>query len=319
VESTLKISVVTPMYKAEQYVDEFYRRTTASVLKITNDYEIIFVNDGSPDQALQKALDIQKTDSKVKVVDLSRNFGHHKAIMTGLSFAKGEYVFLLDVDLEEEPEILGAFFAQLTADPDLSVVFGVQEARKGGFIERVGGSIFYTVFNKMSAVKVPENFVTARLMTLEYVKSLLQYKDREVFLGGLFQLAGYKQKPITIKKLCTAGSTYTPLKRAALFINALTSFTSYPLVFIALLGMAIMGVSACYTTYLVISHLINPTEISGWTSLIVSIWFLGGIMTLSIGIVGIYLSKIFSEVKERPYTTVRAVWQNGKKQHTDDT
>lgn len=307
-----EISVVTTLYRSAAYVEEFHQRISAAVQKITPDYEIIFVNDGSPDDSLARVLKIREQDNKVMAIDLSRNFGHHKALMTGLEHASGKKVFLIDVDLEEAPELLNEFHNELQKDAALAVVYGVQEKRKGGLLERLGGKVFYTVFNWMSPIKVPENFLMARLMTQDYVQTLIQYRDREVFLGGLFQLAGYKQKPCSTKKLCNATTTYSFSKRVFLFINAITSFTSFPLVLISIFGMIITFVSALFSFYILIQKLVGAYTVDGWTSLMLSIWFLGGLITFSVGIVGIYIAKIFSEVKERPYTTVKTIWGGSK-------
>ena len=130
----MKLSIVTTLYKSSPYIDEFYVRISKEAQKITNDYEIIFVDDGSPDDSLLKVVALYERDSRVKVVELSRNFGHHKAIMTGLSCAKGDFVFLIDSDLEEAPELLGSFWNELQKEDDLDVVYGVQEKRKGGVV-----------------------------------------------------------------------------------------------------------------------------------------------------------------------------------------
>ena len=148
----MKLSIVTTLYKSSPYIDEFYARISKEAQKITDDYEIIFVDDGSPDDSLQKAVALYEKDSKVKVIELSRNFGHHKAIMTGLSHAKGEFVFLIDSDLEEEPELLGKFWEELHKEKELDVVFGVQESRKGGWFEKFTGGLFWKLINFMDGL-----------------------------------------------------------------------------------------------------------------------------------------------------------------------
>src|SRR6185369_8084865 len=126
----MKLSIVTTLYYSEPFIKEFYNRITAEAKKITDSYEIIFVNDGSPDPSLAAAIELHKNDTHVKVFDLSRNFGHHKAIMTGLSHAKGDYVFLIDVDLEELPEWLGMFWKDMKNQTEFDVIYGVQDTRK---------------------------------------------------------------------------------------------------------------------------------------------------------------------------------------------
>ena len=138
----MKLSVVTTLYNSSNYIYEFYDRISEKARAITSNYEIIFVDDGSHDDSLQKALQLHENDVKVRVVELSRNFGHHKAIMTGLSYAKGDYVFLIDSDLEEDPELLSEFWKERTEDVNVDVVYGVQEKRKGGWFERWSGKLY---------------------------------------------------------------------------------------------------------------------------------------------------------------------------------
>lgn len=137
----MKISIVTTLYRSAPYIREFHRRAIETARKITDDLELIMVNDGSPDDSLEVALQLQSSDPCVVVVDLSRNFGHYKAIMTGLAYASGDLVFLIDSDLEEQPEDLALFYERFRQG-DCDVVYGVQQARRGGFLERAGGTVF---------------------------------------------------------------------------------------------------------------------------------------------------------------------------------
>jgi len=159
-EPTMKLSIVTTLYQSAPYVAEFHRRASASARQLAGeDFEIIFVNDGSPDQSRDLALALAKSDSKTVLVDLSRNFGHHKAMMTALSYATGERIFLIDSDLEEAPEWLFPFDEQMTAGSH-DMVFGVQESRKGGFVERVSGTWFWRLFNALTGLSLTENMVS---------------------------------------------------------------------------------------------------------------------------------------------------------------
>lgn len=305
------LSIVTTIYRSSPYLREFYERVKKEAEKITFDYEIIFVNDGSPDDSLAVALSIQKNDSRVCVVDLSRNFGHHKAIMTGLSYASGEKVFLIDCDLEEEPEFLGDFhrkFCQTGCD----VVYGVQAQRKGKFFERLSGDLFYSFFNFISDSSLPSNVVTARLMSRRYVESLLLHREREVFLAGVWHITGFEQVPFEIKKHSKGTTTYSLRKKVSILVNAVTSFSDKPLIYIFYTGAMISLLAACYMAYILARKLLLDIAVGGWTSLIVSVWFLGGLTIFFIGVIGIYLSKIFVETKARPYTIVRAVHRSDK-------
>lgn len=301
----LPLSVVTTIYNSSSFIEEFHARMSAAIGRMgIADYEIIFVNDGSPDDSLNKLITLAKKDGHTKIIELSRNFGHHKAMMTGMAYATGNRVFLIDIDLEESPEWLELFWQSMTGDAD--VVFGAQAKRKGGFLEKFFGALFYRVFNWMSQTKVVANFVTARLMTRQYVEQLLTYRERELFIGGLMSDTGFNQVPVIVEKASsTHRSTYSFWKRFKLMVNAITSFSNRPLIFIAVTGFLITLGAFLYSGWILYNKFAGHQVLSGWTSLVVAIWFNSGLILFSIGVVGIYIAKIFVEVKQRPYAIVR--------------
>lgn len=303
----MKLSIVATLYQSAPYIMEFHQRTSVAARQLVGDYyEIILVNDGSPDNSLDLAIKLTEEDSHVVVVDLSRNFGHHKAMMTGLAHARGERVFLIDSDLEEEPEYLIVFSEQMLTAP-CDVVYGVQEKRKGSWFERWSGQWFYRIFKALTGFALPENVVTARLMSRRYVDALLCHKEREVFMVGLWHITGFVQRPQTVKKHSTSETTYTFCRKMSLLVNSVTSFSNAPLVSIFYIGVSISLFAIFYITYLFVHWVFLAKHLSGWTSVMASIWLLGGMVISFIGVVGIYLSKIFSETKQRPYTIVRQI------------
>jgi putative glycosyltransferase len=303
----MDLSIVTTLYCSAPHLEEFYVRLCAVAEKVATNFEIILVNDGSPDDSLEKAISLYRNDKRIKVIELSRNFGHHKAIMTGLAHACGDLVFLVDSDLEEEPEFLEAFYQRLN-ETDADVVYGVQQKRKGGLLERAGGALFYKIFNLLSTHSIPPNVITARLMSRKYVRALVEHREREMMIAGLWTLTGFKQVPLPVRKLQRSGSTYTFRRRVGQLVNAITSFSSKPLVMIFYLGCVILFLSTTAALLLIIGKLFYGTLLLGWPSLIVSIWMLGGLTIFCLGVIGIYLSKIFIEVKQRPYTIVKDVY-----------
>ncbi len=305
----MMLSIVTTMYQSARYLREFYERASAAARELTADYEVVFVNDGSPDESLEIAIGLQQRDSRVRVVDLSRNFGHHKAMMTGLAHAEGELIFLIDCDLEEAPALLLGFEREMR-EQNADVVYGVQRKRKGGLAERVGGAVFYSAFDVLANYKVPRNVVTARLMTRRYVDSLLAHKEREVFMAGLWAITGFRQVGIPVDKASNGTTTYTFRKRLSTLVNGITSFSNAPLRYVFYLGALVMLISGACGLYLVLHVLFFGQFLAGWASLMVSIWLLGGMMIFCIGIVGIYVAKVFSETKQRPYTIVREVYES---------
>lgn len=304
----MNLSIVTTLYRSAPYLKEFHTRICAAAGKVTDDFEIIFVNDGSPDNSLDNAVTLYEEDKKVRVIDLSRNFGHHKAIMTGLAHARGDLVFLLDCDLEEEPELIEQFYEEYKRS-NADVVYGIQQKRKGGFFERITGNIFYEILDLLSTYKVPRNQITARLMTRRYVASLIEHKDREIFLVGLWVITGFKQVPLFVMKHDKGSTTYDLRRKISNLVNAITSSSSKPLVFIFYLGCMISIVSIISALYLIVRRLFFGVLLAGWPSLIVSVWLLGGLTIFCLGVIGIYLSKIFMETKQRPYTIIRKIYE----------
>lgn len=304
----MKLSIVTTLYRSAPYVNQFYARASSVAKQLaTEDYEIIFVNDGSPDNSLEIAVSLNKFDSSIIIVDLSRNFGHHKAMMTGLMHSKGDLVFLIDSDLEEEPEWLLQFNDQMI-DQGCDVIYGVQTQRRGRIFERWSGILFYRLFNILSGLQLPGNLVTARLMTRRYVNALIRHQEREILIAGLWQITGFAQYPSSVTKNSRSNTTYSLQKKLSHLVNSVTSFSNVPLIGIFYSGILISAFSAVYISYLVIHWLFLPTPLSGWTSVMASIWLLGGMIISFIGVVGIYIAKVFIETKRRPYTIVKHIY-----------
>jgi putative glycosyltransferase len=242
---------------------------------------------------------IRKKDiSQIKIIDLSRNFGHHYAIQAGLNYASGEYVFLIDNDLETPPSILVDFFNEIKKDNTLDVVYGYQEARKGNFIEKKTGSVFWVLINKLSDTKIPHNILTERLMTKQYVNELLRLQDANLFMGGMFYWVGFNQKGIPVKKGQREGaSTYSIKRRAELMLQAITSFSGKPLEWLFYIGISISFFSFLFLIYLAIQKIIHQDEVQlGWTSIVAINVLILGIISTFLGLIGIYIYKIFIHI-----------------------
>ncbi|CAN7173312.1 glycosyltransferase family 2 protein [Pseudorhodoferax sp. LjRoot39] len=304
-----KLSIVTTLYQSASYINEFHARASDTARQLVGDeFEIVLVNDGSPDDSLELAIKLTEQDPHVVVVDLSRNFGHHKAMMTGLAHAKGELVFLVDCDLEEEPEWLPRFNQQMVRER-CDVVYGIQVERKGGIFEKASGAAFYKIFRKLTGINQPDNIVTARLMTQRYVRALLSHRERELNIGSLWIVTGFKQTAHSVSKHSTSPTTYTFSRKLSHLVNAITSFSSVPLVYTFYSGLLISISALIFISYLFLRYFFISSPPSGYTSLIASIWFFSGLIIFFLGVQGIYLSKIFSEVKQRPYTIIREIHQ----------
>jgi len=301
------ISVVTSLYYSEEYIKEFYLRTLKVCEENFENFEIIFVNDGSPDNSSELVKTLCINDNRIKLIELSRNFGHHKALLTGLDFASKNLIWLIDVDLEEEPEWLKEFYSTFQKNK-VDVVYGVQKKRKGNFFERWSGRLFFAIMDDIFDVSFQKNCTTARLMTKAYKDSLCLHKEQNTVLFGLWKITGYKQIPIYVSKGNRSASTYSLLKKIKLAINSIIDFSAKPLIYIFYLGFCIFLISLLFAIYLVVKFFLFASPVVGWTSVIISIWLFGGLIIGILGLLGIYLSKIFMQTKNRPFTIVKEIF-----------
>jgi putative glycosyltransferase len=303
-----QISVVSAMYRSRGFLERFLAELIAALGEINcRSFEIILVNDGSPDDSLQFALDRRRDIPQLVIVDLSRNFGHHNAMHAGLRHSRGDLIFLIDCDLEVAPATLTDFHAR-QRETGADLVYGYQEARKGGWFERLSGGLFWKGFNLLSDVRIPENIVTERIMTRRFLDALLSMGDYNLFLGGMMSWTGFTQLGMQVPKGQRVGaSTYTLLKRFQLMVNAVSSFSSKPLVWLFNAGLVITLASFSYAAYLVFRKLVFGDALLGFTSVMALIALSLGVLTTSLGLVGIYLGKVFNQVQNRPTYIVRDV------------
>jgi putative glycosyltransferase len=306
----MKLSIITSLYRSEPYIEEFQRRVRAVAAEIADDCEFIYVNDGSPDGALDVLIRLRQEDHRITIIDLSRNFGHHRALMVGLSFAKGELVFMIDVDLEEEPELLPVFYSRLL-ESHADSVYGVQQQRKGGVFERLSGRLFYSFLTFLSGGDAPANTLIARLMTSRFVSALLQHQEQEIDITNLLHITGYLQVPVVVHKYAKPGTTYTLTRKLGLALRAITASSRRPLIVISVLGGLILLVTMAVISYYLFAYAVSGRVPSGYTSLILSVWFLGGLTVFSVGVVALYIAVMYNEVKGRPKAIIRDVYGDG--------
>ncbi|MFH1386579.1 MAG: glycosyltransferase family 2 protein [bacterium] len=294
----MKLSIVTTLYSSAPYIREFYERIRKSAEKITNDYELILVNDGATDDSLKIVLALYEKDKKIKIIDLSRNYGQHRAIMTGLFYAKGDLVFLIDSDLEEEPELLEKFHQEMFLDKEIDVVYGVRIAEKGSFFQGLNSRVFYWIFNRLSQNKIPENQMVARLMSRRYLKSVLSCKSSDPFLGGIFFQVGFKQKPVKARKLNKGSSTYSFMNRLRLGLNALIAF-----------GHRLSTYIICFGLVIMVSALIIPIFRRNDKFIIFSIWLFSSMVLVILGVLCAYTYRIYEELRATPITVVKNIYE----------
>ncbi len=299
-----RISVVTSLYRVAPHIEEFYARSCAALENISGEHEFVFVDDGSPDNSRAVVLGLVDRDPRVHLVELSRNFGQHRALWIGLQHARGDLVFLIDADLEEDPELVASFYTRMHEKPgELDVVFGVMEQRKGGLGERLGGSIFYWLINRISNTPLTPNVLNARLMTRDYVNRLLEFGDAEPFLGALMELNGFRQLAVTCPKGSRGATSYTFMRKLRLALDAMFALGAKPMTWIFWGGAWIAAIGAAG----VVGALRSDGGAAGMA--LASVWLMGGLILASIGVVGMYVGRILTQTRNRPVAIVRKVYE----------
>lgn len=307
-KTMIELSVVATLYRSAPFFAEFIRRITAAASDLTPSFEIILVDDGSPDDGLQMAIAAAKEEPRIRVVELSRNFGHHAAILAGLQLARGERTFLIDSDLEEPPELIGPF-AERMALTNADVVYGLHEQKVGTRMRQTTSGLFWRLFNMLSDTRTEENICHVRLMRREYLDALLSLGERNVFLGGLYMWPGFRQVSMSVdRNIRRETSTYSAVMRIGLAVRSVIAFSARPLHLIFFFGTIISALSGIVALTVLMLRIFWEQDMAvGFASLIISIWFLGGVILMALGVIGLYLSEIYVEAKRRPRSIVRRI------------
>lgn len=302
------ISVVVPVYCEEQTIDEMYGRLALVLDGLAPDYEseMIVVNDGSEDASLDLLLAIAARDKRVRIIDLARNFGHQLAITAGLDHASGDAVVLIDGDLQDPPEVIAEMIQRWRDGAD--VVYGQRRRRNGeSRFKRTTAKTFYRLMNWLSDVRMPVDTGDFRLLDRVVVDVLLGMREENRYLRGMVAWVGFRQEALFYERESRFAGTskYTLGKMMRLALDGLASFSSRPLVLSAQLGAAVTLVAFLYLLWIVGNKLVDPSAtVQGWASVLVAVLFLGGVQLLSVGILGVYLGRVFGETKGRPLYVV---------------
>lgn len=306
----MRISIVSTLFKSAPFVEEFIRRCFSAAEQITNDIEMILVDDGSPDESLSLAKSYR--DDRITVVELSRNFGHHRALLAGLSLATGERVFLVDSDLEEAPELL-IRFSEFMDTNDADVVFGIHPQSEGSALRRVTSIAFWRFFSWTSDSTTPVDICNVRLMSKVYVNALASLPETNVFLGGLFHWVGFRQLAVPIERsINRKTSTYSFRSRLGVAVRAIVSFSTWPLKLMFWFGAFVASLSCLTAIYFALTKLLYPEVPLGFTAIIISIWFFSGVIIACLGVIGLYIGYMYMETKSRPRVVIRGIHRSAK-------
>lgn len=298
-----KISIVIPVYCEEQVIQECYNRIKTVFLKLDSyDYEIIFVDDGSIDDTLNKLQSFAYNDNNVKVISFSRNFGHQAAVTAGIKYVTGDATLIIDSDLQDPPEVIPDML-KLWEDGN-EVIYGKRKTRKKESVFKlVTAKMFYNTLNVLSDIEIPKDTGDFRLVDKKVIDVINELPEHNKFLRGLFSWAGFKQKAYMYnREERFAGKTKYPFKKMLkLAFDGIVSFSTKPLKIVGALGIFSIIVSFLLLIYAILSYIFKFGNLTaGWTSIMVAITFFAGVQLLSIWIISEYIARIYDESKNRP-------------------
>lgn len=296
------VSVVVPCFNEQEVVRETHRRLSATLGALRGlRYELIFVDDGSRDATRTLLRELQAADAHVRLVLLSRNFGHQLAVTAGIDHARGAAVVLIDADLQDPPEVIEAMLARWREG--YQVVYGVRSERQGETaFKRATARVFYRVLNRLSDVDIPLDTGDFRLMDRQVVEALRSMPERDRFLRGMVSWAGFRSIAVPYQRAPRlAGESKYPLWKMVRFaVDGILSFSHSPLRLATWIGVAASGLALLGMVYAILMRLFTDVWVPGWTLLFVAVSFFGGVQLLSLGIIGEYVGRIYSESKRRP-------------------
>ena len=305
------LSLVVPVYDEDESIDLFIDTVVPILEQDRLRFEVVFVNDGSRDDTLARLLDRSTGDRRIRVVNLSRNFGKEAALTAGIDHARGDVLVPIDIDLQDPPDIIGSFLARWREGYD--IVYGVRSTRvTDTAAKRVSAGWFYWVFNSLSPVRIPPNVGDFRLVDRRAVEVLRQLPERNRFMKGLFAWVGFNSIGVPYERpQRAAGTTKFNFWRLWNFaLDGVVSFSTAPLRAWFYVGVVIATVSILYALFIITRVLIFGIDTPGYASLLIAVLLMGAIQLLSLGIIGEYLGRLFLEVKGRPIYVVEGIYEN---------
>lgn len=297
----MDISVIIPIYNEEGNIQPMYERMSATLSKITDDYEIIFVNDCSKDNSLSLVKTLTQKDSHIKYISFSRNFGQQIAVSAGLDYAEGDAVVIIDADLQDPPELVIELYSKYKEG--FKVVYAKRKSRDGEtWFKKFSAKVFYRLLAKMTTVDIPVDVGDFRIMDKVIVQHLRNMPEKSKYIRGQVSWIGYKQTYVEYQRDARlSGETNYPFRKMMRYaLDAITSFSDKPLKIASTLGLLTSLFAFLAIIYALVSHFVFDNAVSGWTSLILSILFIGGVQMITIGIIGEYIARMNNDIRNRP-------------------
>ncbi len=298
-------SVVVPVFNEEENLELLHRRLSKVLENLCQDYEIIFVDDGSTDNSLEIMRKFRKVNERVKVISFFRNFGHQTAITAGIDYASGSAVIVMDADLQDPPEVIPQLVEKWREGCD--IVYAIRESRKDPILKKAIAFVFYRLFQRMSDVDIPVDAGDFRLMSRRVVDILKTMPERNRYLRGLASWVGFRQTRIRYARdeRYAGERKYTLWRSVRLAFDGITSFSRFPLQLVVHLGLAVSLVGFLYGAIIIILGLVFGRVVPGWTTLMAAVIFLGGVQLVVVGIIGEYVGRIYVEVQQRPLYLIK--------------
>ncbi len=302
----MNLSIIIPIYNEEGNIPALIERLHTVVKQMNVPYEFIFVNDGSKDRSIELIKKIAEQDASIRYIDFSRNFGHQIAVTAGLDQSKGDRVVIIDADLQDPPELILEMSKKM--DEGYEVVYAKRKARKGeSWLKLFTAKLFYRILKAITSVNIPVDTGDFRIMDRKIVDVLKQMPEQNKFLRGQISWIGFNQTFVEYERNeRNAGETgYTYKKMIRFALDGITGFSNFPLKFASICGFIVSGIAFVIMMYALYTRFITKDYIEGWTSIIISVLFLGGIQLISIGIIGEYISRLSSNTRKRPLYIIR--------------
>lgn len=301
------LSVVSPVYKAENTISELISQLKASLSSITEDYDIILVNDASPDNSWKFIINECSIDKRIKGINLSRNFGQHRAITAGLNYAKGTWIIVMDCDLQDRPDEIPKLY--LKANEGFDIVFARRIERKDRLFRRATSRFFHFIFGYLSGLKTESRVANFGIYHTKVIHQYNQMKEISRSFPSLLSYLGFKSITIDVKhsERYSGKSSYTFRKLLELSIDVILSNSNKPLKLAVKLGFSLSLLSFMLAVYNIFARLAGIITVAGFTTTVFSIWFVGGLVLFVLGVVGLYIGKIFDQVKDRQLFIVNGV------------
>jgi glycosyltransferase involved in cell wall biosynthesis len=301
-KNTIELSIVVPFFYEEEVLPELHKRISTVVKKIGVCFEIVYVNDGSTDATLAMVKSWAVKEEAISIVDLSRNFGKEIALTAGIDHAKGNYVVVIDADLQDPPELISEMYDKMVTS-DYEVIYGKRTKRDGEtWVKKASAHLFYRLINAISETVIPEDTGDFRILSRRAVTALSKLREQHRFMKGLFAWIGFKQGELLYHRDARyAGETKWQYgKLFGLAVEGITSFSFFPLKLATYLGSIVALFSFMYGGYIIVDTVVFGNDVAGYPSLMVVTLFLGAVQLLAIGIMGSYVGRMFDESKHRP-------------------